>query len=425
MVVEQAEQTLAAFVLDDGSRARALLESIEQIDAIDTNVQILDAATVDRTKRGRIKVHQTRDRGALKSGARAGTIGVVVGAIVLGPAGAVVGGAAGSALGALRGRIHDTGIDDKFIKEISAEIEKGKSALFVMYEGNWSGTIGAVGEAIKEHNAMLFHSTLPADKARALQELVIPAIEELGGEEAVSDYEVEVEETVTAEEAAAAEAADTAAVAEAPAEEAPAEAAVPAGGEAPVAEAAAVAAAGVAVGPGPADDLTQLAGIGPTASAALGAAGITTYAALAQCNEPQLRHALYQGGMIPPGSVSSWPMQADYAARGDWQGLMKRNAKSRAERAPAATAASVAPEAAAAPEDLTQINGIGPRLASILARGGVTTYAQLEQTSPEELREIIALGGALPPASLSSWPAQASYAVRGDWSGLASYNRSR
>ena len=45
--------------------------------------------------------------------------------------------------------------------------------------------------------------------------------------------------------------------------------------------------------------------------------------------------------------------------------------------------------------------------------------------SPDELREIIALGGALPPSSLASWPAQASYASRGDWSGLASYNRSR
>jgi hypothetical protein len=55
----------------------------------------------------------------------------------------------------------------------------------------------------------------------------------------------------------------------------------------------------------------------------------------------------------------------------------------------------------------------------------MTTYAQLEQITPDELREIVALGGALPPASLASWPAQASYAVRGDWSGLAAYNRSR
>ena len=30
---------------------------------------------------------------------------------------------------------------------------------------------------------------------------------------------------------------------------------------------------------------------------------------------------------------------------------------------------------------------------------------------------------ALPPSSLESWPTQASYAARGDWSGLATYNR--
>ncbi len=166
-------------------------------------------------------------------------------------------------------------------------------------------------------------------------------------------------------------------------------------------------------------------GIGPKAAAALTAAGITTYAALATSNEPQLRAALLAAGMMPPGSINTWPGQADYAARGDWQGLMKRNQKSR----PAASAAAAAPAAAAAApaqrDDLTQISGIGARLASILERGGVTSFQQLEQMSPDELREIIALGGALPPSSLASWPAQASYASRGDWSGLASYNRSK
>jgi predicted flap endonuclease-1-like 5' DNA nuclease/uncharacterized membrane protein len=417
VVVEQAEQTFAAFVLDKGSQAKSLLASIEKIDEIDTNVQIVDAAIVDRTKRGRIKVHQTTDRGALKSGARGGTLGVIVGALVLGPAGAVVGGAAGTFLGSLRGKIHDTGINDKFMKEVAAEIEKGKSALFVQYEGNWSGSLGVVQQAITEHNAMLFHSTLPADKARALQMLVVPAIEELGGEEAVADYEVEVEETVTTEEAAAAEAADEI-VAEAPPAEEPAAAAAPADA------AVAAAATGVAVGPGPADDLTQLAGIGPKSAAALTAAGISTYRALSEANEPQIRHALYAADMLPPANVSTWPGQAEYAAKGDWVGLMKRNQKASAAKAPAASASAASAAAAAAADDLTQISGIGPRLSSILSRGGVTTYSQLEQMSPDELREIIALGGALPPASLASWPAQASYAQRGDWSGLASYNRS-
>ena len=398
MAIEDRGQTLAAFTVSDGKAARRLLENLQKVDAVDGNVELLDAAVVDRSKRGRIVVHQTHDKGALKGGAKGVGVGVIVGAIVLGPAGAVVGGAAGGVLNGIRNRIHDSGIDDKFMREVSKEIEKGRSALFVLYHGDWSGSIGMVERAITEEQALLFNSTLPADKAAALQALIVPATEELGGEEAVADYELEVEEAATPEETAAAEA------------------------EAPAAAPAAAAAAAA-----PADDLTQLVGIGPKAAAALTAAGITTYAALAASNEPQLRAALLASGMMPPGSINTWPGQADYAARGDWQGLMKRNQKARpaaaaAAAAPAATAAAAAP---AQRDDLTQISGIGARLASILERGGVTSFQQLEQMSPDELREIIALGGALPPSSAASWPAQASYASRGDWSGLASYNRSK
>jgi predicted flap endonuclease-1-like 5' DNA nuclease/uncharacterized membrane protein len=435
VAVEQRTETLAAFVLDSGDAARRFLETIERVDAVDNNVQIVDAAVVDRTKRGRIKVHQTRDKGALKGSVKGGTIGVIVGALVLGPAGAVVGGAAFAALNGLRNKLHDTGIDDKFMKDIATEIEKGKSALFVQYEGDWSGSIGVIRQAIADENALLFNSTLSPEKAANLRALVIPVAEELGGEEALEDYELDVEETATPEELAAAEAEP---VAEAPAAEAPvaeaeapvAEPEAPAAVAEPEAEAqpsnGAAAAAGAGVIASQQDDLTQLAGIGPKASKALVAAGISTYAALAAANEPQIREALFAGQMVPPGNASTWPMQASYAAKGDWVGLMKRNQKSSTKSKSTSTStAAAAPEPAANPDDLTQISGIGARMASILNRGGVSTYAQLEQMSPDELREIVALGGALPPSAISSWPAQASYAARGDFSGLASYNRSR
>ena len=125
--------------------------------------------------------------------------------------------------------------------------------------------------------------------------------------------------------------------------------------------------------------------------------------------------------MVPPGNVASWPMQASYAAKGDWQGLMKHNKHSEASHGGGAKKAAKA----AAPDDLTQLTGIGPRISSILSDGGVTTYAELEHTDPSELRKIIAQGGALPPSSLDSWPTQASYAARADWQGLASYNSHR
>ena len=390
-------QTLAAFVLDSGKQSRRLLKRIQEIDAVDPNVKIVDAAIVDRT-RFRVKVHQTEDLGGAKGTVRGAGLGVIVGALVLGPAGAVVGGAAGGVLNGLRNRFHDVGIDDKFMRQVAKEIERGKSAIFILYEGNWAGSIGLIEQAIIIEKALLISSTLPPKTAAALKALVDPAVDQLGGAEVVSDYEVEAPEAPTAEAAPAVAAAAAVASVE-PAPVAAAPAATP-------------------------DDLTQLAGLGPKASAALATAGITTYAALAEANEPDLRHALHEADMVPPANVASWPMQATYATKGDWQGLMKYNqrasggaAKSKTAKATKSKAADAAP-----PDDLTQLSGIGPRISSILSDGGVTTYAQLEHADPADLRKTLAQSGALPPSSLDTWPTQASYAVRGDWQGLASYN---
>ena len=43
-------QTLAAFVLDKGKQSRRLLKRIQEIDDVDPNVKIVDAAIADRTQ---------------------------------------------------------------------------------------------------------------------------------------------------------------------------------------------------------------------------------------------------------------------------------------------------------------------------------------------------------------------------------------
>jgi predicted flap endonuclease-1-like 5' DNA nuclease len=127
--------------------------------------------------------------------------------------------------------------------------------------------------------------------------------------------------------------------------------------------------------------------------------------------------------MLPPGDVGTWPSQAAYAAKGDWQGLTKYNEK-RGTRKPKAAAATSS-SAPAVADDLTQLSGIGPRMSSILAEGGVTSYDGLQHTSTDELRRIVSAGGVLPPSSLETWPTQASYASKGDWRGLTEYNKRR
>lgn len=70
------------------------------------------------------------------------------------------------------------------------------------------------------------------------------------------------------------------------------------------------------------DDLKRIKGIGPNVEAALNAAGITTFAALARAGEQDLRRMLI--GHDPRFRIhdpASWPAQAAMARDGDWQTL--------------------------------------------------------------------------------------------------------
>jgi predicted flap endonuclease-1-like 5' DNA nuclease len=66
-----------------------------------------------------------------------------------------------------------------------------------------------------------------------------------------------------------------------------------------------------------------------------------------------------------------------------------------------------------APDDLKLIEGIGPKIASILAADGITTFAQLGATDVSRLKEIIAQAGLTALADPASWPEQAALAAAG------------
>jgi predicted flap endonuclease-1-like 5' DNA nuclease len=70
------------------------------------------------------------------------------------------------------------------------------------------------------------------------------------------------------------------------------------------------------------------------------------------------------------------------------------------------------------PDDLTKIEGIGPKMSEALISQGVATYAKLATLSLDEIRETIAAGGARFAPSAESWAEQAGYAAKGDWDGL-------
>jgi len=69
-----------------------------------------------------------------------------------------------------------------------------------------------------------------------------------------------------------------------------------------------------------------------------------------------------------------------------------------------------------APDDLTKIEGIGPKIEQVLAAAGITTFAQLAATPVAQLRAILdAAGNRYRITDPTTWPDQAALAAAGDW----------
>jgi len=82
------------------------------------------------------------------------------------------------------------------------------------------------------------------------------------------------------------------------------------------------------------------------------------------------------------------------------------------EPAPAEAAPEVV-SAALPPDDLTLIEGIGPKINSILQAAGVNTFAQLAALEPQQIMAILTAGG-IRLADATTWPEQAAMAARGE-----------
>lgn len=96
-----------------------------------------------------------------------------------------------------------------------------------------------------------------------------------------------------------------------------------------------------------------------------------------------------------------------------------------AEAAPAVEAAAPVVEAAAAPaaevkaDDLTKVEGIGPKMAGVFNDAGVTSFKILSEKTAEELRAILdAADGNFAAHDPKTWPEQAGMAAEGKWDEL-------
>ena len=71
----------------------------------------------------------------------------------------------------------------------------------------------------------------------------------------------------------------------------------------------------------------------------------------------------------------------------------------------------------ATPDDLTKIEGIGPKISATMGAAGVTTFAQMAATPVERLEEILKDAG-IRLGKPSTWSEQANFAAEGQWGAL-------
>ena len=119
---------LVTIVYDTEDKAEQVFEKIRTLEK-EYLIDVEDMAVAVKDEKGKLHVNQG-DSTAAAGAVGGGFWGLLIGMLFFAPfLGAAIGALAGGAAGALA----DYGIDDNYIKELTASMQKGNSALFVLF----------------------------------------------------------------------------------------------------------------------------------------------------------------------------------------------------------------------------------------------------------------------------------------------------
>ncbi len=94
--------------------------------------------------------------------------------------------------------------------------------------------------------------------------------------------------------------------------------------------------------------------------------------------------------------------------------------QAKARKTPEQTTTSSKTQKESPADDLRKIEGIGPKIASLLVEAGIDTFAKLAATDADKIREILeAAGSRYKVHDPTTWPQQAALAAEGKWEALA------
>jgi uncharacterized membrane protein len=152
---------LVAISYPEENLAEKALNSLQQLQK-EYLVDLADACYVTKDASGKVQLHQAVNLTA--TGAATGALwGALFGLIFLMP---LVGMLIGAGAGALSGKLSDYGINDNFIRELSAKLTPGSSALFVLVR---KATPDRVLPELGQFGGTVLHTSLSTEQEAKLR----------------------------------------------------------------------------------------------------------------------------------------------------------------------------------------------------------------------------------------------------------------
>lgn len=154
--------TLSVLLFEQEPEAERFLGTLKGLQERNL-IQVDDAATVTRKPDGSPKIRQAHD--LVGMGALGGAFwGLLFGLLFFIP---LIGAAVGAGMGALFGKMANMGIDEEFIKQVSAQLQPGQAALFLYTHG---AVMDKVADEVKPYHCKLIHTSLSKENEAKLRE---------------------------------------------------------------------------------------------------------------------------------------------------------------------------------------------------------------------------------------------------------------
>jgi len=154
--------TLIAIVYPTEAKAEEVRQRLLEMQK-EYLIKMGDAVIATKTDGGKVKLNQLVNTTA--AGAASGSFwGLLIGVLFLNP---LLGVAVGAASGAIGGALTDVGINDDFMKQLSANLDPGNAALFVLIQ---EMTEDKVLKQISAFGGVVLKTSLDETKEHVLRE---------------------------------------------------------------------------------------------------------------------------------------------------------------------------------------------------------------------------------------------------------------